>query len=107
MKHSKHRFLQCTATAKALLTILALTTIATRVMGDDAEIKKQLLGRWKDEVDYTVIRDDGTWDVRNGVLIHHINPYRDDEFKIISLTKSKLVIQDMHHGHGTATWTRD
>jgi hypothetical protein len=29
-----------------------------------------------------------------------------DYFRIISLTKTKIVIQDMYHGRHTGTWTR-
>ena len=91
---------------------MALVT-ATAARGDDATITKQLIGRWETPGGITVLRPDGTsdpyhqkWKVRDGVLIIEINPNRDDEFKIISLTKDRVVIQDLFHGHHTGTWTR-
>ena len=53
----------------------------------------------------------GRWDVRDGVF-HTFFVDKDGQqqkenfFKIISLTKTKLVIQDMYHGRHTGTWTR-
>jgi hypothetical protein len=51
------------------------------------------------------------WDVHDGVF-HTFFVDKDGQqqkenfFKIISLTKTKLIIQDMYHGRGTGTWTR-
>jgi uncharacterized protein (DUF2147 family) len=93
--------------ANIVMMIMALTTIAATAVADDAAIKKQLLGHWKTaDNNIIVLKEDGTWDVRGGVYLVKINPNRTDEFKIISLTKSKLVIQDLYHGHGIGTWTR-
>lgn len=48
---------------------------------------------------------------RDGVL--HISfmdkdgkSVKNNFFKIISLSETKLVIQDLYHGHGTGIWTR-
>jgi hypothetical protein len=51
------------------------------------------------------------WDVRDGVF-HIFYVDRDGQrnkenfFKVISLSKTKFVIQDMYHGRNTGTWTR-
>jgi hypothetical protein len=97
-----------------LVTFFMALLIAMAARADDAAITKQLIGRWKSEGGrILVFRPDGTsapdqrkWKVHDGVLIIEINPNRNDEGRIISLTKDKLVIQDLFHGHGTGTWTR-
>lgn len=47
------------------------------------------------------------WEVKDGVL-HTYEPDggNHDFFKILSLTETKLVIQDMYHGRNTGTWHR-
>lgn len=111
-----------------LITIL-MTFLATGAMlpasapADDAAIKQQLVGSWKGPDGQTiVVRDDGLmtssdnpipekWDLRKGVF-HTFSQGEDggmtgeNFFKIVSLTKTKFVIQDMYHGRHTGTWTR-
>jgi hypothetical protein len=84
---------------------------------DDAAIMKQLLGRWDFGGSLIELRPDGTyidpsdpyeakkWNVQEGVLAME-GRSRTVFFKILSLTNDKLVIQNMHHGHNKATWTR-
>ena len=46
------------------------------------------------------------WDVHNGALLERRSPESTLEFKILSVTKDKLVIQDLAHGRKTQTWIR-
>jgi len=107
-----------------LVTFLAtLSLLSAAVPADDAAIQKQLVGSWKGPDGQTIVvkadrvmtsSDDPTpekWDVSKGVF----HTFREDKdggktgenfFKIISLTKTELVIQDKYHGQHTGTWTR-
>ena len=84
---------------------------------DDAASTQQLLGSWKGPGKETIVLSpkgvmktsdnpvSQKWEVSKGVL--HIKAgENEDFFKIISLTKTKFVIQDMYHGQHTGTWTR-
>jgi hypothetical protein len=54
------------------------------------------------------------WDVRDGVFLTWYGDKTyggptstgNNSFKIISLSKTKFVLQDMYHGRHTGTWTR-
>jgi hypothetical protein len=85
--------------------------------GDDAAIRKQLIGRWDLGGGLIELRPDGTyidpsdpyeakkWNVQEGVLAME-GRSRTGFFKILSLTNDRLVIQDIHHGRNKGTWTR-
>src|SRR4029450_7503689 len=95
--------------ANTLIAFLAAALIATSASADDAAIKKQLLGYWKGPDNQTIVlKEDGAmisydypvprkWDVRDGVFHARFHEDR-DSYKIISLTKTKFIIQDMYHG---------
>jgi len=95
---------------------LALTSSATIARADDAAIKKLLVGHWKIDNQNIELKDDGSmhapnttpakWDVHNGALLERRSPESTLEFKILSVTKDKLVIQDLAHGRKTQTWIR-
>jgi hypothetical protein len=101
-----------------LILLLAALVTATVVRADDAELKKQLVGTWKDR-DLglvTVFKADGTldrgtdqvkWDVKDGHFIEIGTPKGDLSFTIISVTRHKFVFRDDAHNHGTGVWTRD
>jgi hypothetical protein len=88
--------------------------------GNDAAIRKQLVGSWTpDDGELTVLKEDGfetisgvptryQWDVRDGMF--HVwsegNLKWETFYKIISLSKTKFVIQDMYHGRHTGIWIR-
>jgi hypothetical protein len=109
-----------------LITFLAtLSLLPASVAADDAAIKKQLVGSWKGPDNQPIVLQENgimanckdctatqRWEVRNGVF--HIwfedkdnGTTGNNEFRIISLTKTEFVIQDMYHGRHTGTWTRD
>ena len=117
------------------MTLLAtLSLLPASVAADDAAIKKQLVGSWKGPDGQTIIlKEDGVmtdsdndpgskerWDMqddtghhRHGVLHTYFEATTEtgtttghNFFKIISLSETKLVIQDLYHGHHTGTWTR-
>jgi hypothetical protein len=84
---------------------------------DDAATTQQLLGSWKGPDKQTIVLSPKgvmkssdnpvaqKWEVRGGVF--HIKAgENEDHFKIISLSKTKFVMQDMYHGQHTGTWTR-
>jgi hypothetical protein len=100
-----------------LLTNIATIMIASySAKADDAAMKKLLVGSWNASNTTVVLKEDGTmlssyptpekWDVRGGVFLEIRNPDSTREYKVVSLTKEKFVIQDMAHGHNTGTWTR-
>jgi hypothetical protein len=113
----------------ALITLLTLvcSSMAFADLTDtDATIKKQLVGSWK-AIDHTVVlKENGVmtssdnptskerWDVRSGMFLTWYGDEAyggtkssgNNSFKIISLSKTKFVIQDMYHGRHTGTWTR-
>jgi hypothetical protein len=88
---------------------------AAEVAIEDAAIKKRLLGYWKGSRDKYLINDGGMmyvspispipapdrWDIRDGLWHDNGEP-----FKIISLTESQFVIQDVFHDQSTYTMTR-
>jgi hypothetical protein len=101
----------------------ASTLLPASARADDAAFKKQLVGSWKGpDAQTIVVKQSGVmtssdnptpekWDVRDGVF-HTFSEDKDggktgeNFFKIISLTETKFVIQDMYHGRHTGTWTR-
>jgi hypothetical protein len=117
-----------------MIFLAILSLLPASVSADDAAIKKQLVGTWKGPDDQTIIlKEDGVmtssdnypgskqrWDMqddtghhRQGVLHTFFEATAEtgtttghNFFKIISLSKTKLVIQDMYHGRHTGTWTR-
>lgn len=111
---------------KAKLTTAALTLLATLLLipgaarADDSALRRQLIGSWRGpsgqsivlKQDGSVPNDEGLkpdiWDVRDGVLQYKsYGSHRTDYFKVLSLTETKLEIQDMYHGRHKGTWTRD
>jgi hypothetical protein len=91
---------------------------------DDAAMKKGLLGLWKGPSNQSItVKENGVmtdsddpegserWEIKDAVF-HTWRVDKDGQtccenfFKIISLTKTKFVIQDMYHGRHTGTWTR-
>lgn len=100
----------------ALTFLFTLVFSGAAAQADDAASKKQLVGSWKGPYGQTIVLKEsgvatnserdapGKWDVRDGVLL--IKYHRQDSFKILSLTKTKLEIQDMYHGRHKGTWTR-
>jgi hypothetical protein len=116
---------------KTTLTATLVTFLATGSLcpalahADDAAIKKQLVGSWKGPDDQTIVLTEKgvmtssdnpiseRWDVRNGVFHTWYEATAltrtttgENFFKIISLSKTKFVIQDMYHGRHTGTWTK-
>jgi hypothetical protein len=108
-----------------LITFLATLSLlpASTTAADDAAIRKQLVGSWTpDDGELMVLNEDGfetisglrtshRWDVRDG-MFHEFGdkdgvlPKWESFSKIISLSKTKLIIQDMYHGRHRGTWTR-
>lgn len=94
-----------------------LLSLAAPAHADDAAIARQLVGVWKmSDSEKVVLKANGTmtssdgtystkWDVRDGVFHtrHHEN---EDFYKILSLTKTRFIFQDMYHGRHTGEWTR-
>jgi hypothetical protein len=130
----KHPPRMTTRLTTILLAFLAtLSSLSASVAANDAAIKKQLVGSWKGPDGQTIIlKEDGVitdsdnepgskerWDMKDN-LGHHrrgvLHTFfedgetgettRNNFFKIISLSETKLVIQDLYHGRGTGTWTR-
>ncbi len=109
----------------AVMTLLStLFLIPGSVQADDAAIRKQLVGTWKGPDGQTiVVKENGVmtdsddpggsqrWEIKDAAF-HTWRVEKNSQrccenfFKIISLTKAKLVIQDMYHGRHTGTWTR-
>ena len=110
----------------ALMTFLVtLSLLPASVAANDAAVKKQLVGSWRGPDNQPIVlKENGVmdtncedctvtqkWEVRNGVF-HTWFEDKDNgttgnnEFRIISLSKTKFVIQDMYHGQHTGTWTR-
>jgi hypothetical protein len=98
-----------------MMLLTALFLIPAAAKADDAAIKKPLAGSWTGNKQTITLKEDGTmksstpgsecWDVRQGVF--HIKAgENEDSFKIISLTETKFVFQDMHHGRHTGEWSR-
>jgi hypothetical protein len=104
---------QCMKTKVQAIVIAFMALLAaTQARGDDAAIKRQLVGRWKTPGGTVMLKADGTmrqsgfpgpqkWDVRQGVFYDHR-----DSFTILSLTETSFEIQDQAHGHHTGIWTR-
>jgi hypothetical protein len=109
-----------------LMTFLgALSLLPASIIADDAAIKNQLVGSWKGPDNQPIVlKANGVmdtnckdctatqkWEVRNGVFHTWFEDKANgttgnNEFRIISLSKTKFVIQDMYHGRHTGTWTR-
>jgi hypothetical protein len=118
------RLITMLMTFLATLSLLPTSTAAA----DDAAIKKQLVGSWKGPDNQPIVlKANGVfdnhcgectqtqrWDVHNGVFRTWFgntgyggpDSTGNNEFKILSLSKTKFVIQDMYHGRHTGSWTR-
>jgi hypothetical protein len=99
------------------MAIVALTLGISSARADDAATTKKLVGYWKGDPYTYNYKADGMvdalpkgkgqagpteeWYVRGGVLYVGHNSY-----KILSLTDSKLIIQDQAHGRHTGELTR-
>ena len=101
---------------------------SAKVPPDDATIKAELVGSWKGPDNQPIVlKANGVfdnhcrectqtqrWDVHNGVFRTWFgntsyggpDSTGNNEFKILSLSKTKFVIQDMYHGRHTGIWTR-
>ena len=96
---------------RARLVILAIVAMSVTALADDAALRKAIIGTWRNGDFVVTYNADGSmhdavpaetkWSVRNGVLYDNRN-----SFKILSVSKTKLVIQDEAHGRHTGTLTR-
>jgi hypothetical protein len=82
-------------------------------LGDDAAIKRQLVGTWSYEGRLIVLNADGsmnndfkTWDVQNGKYIETKKSGATDPCTILKLTKTSFTIREDYRSRGTGTWTR-
>jgi hypothetical protein len=103
-----------TKLAHIFVAILASVTLGV-ARADDAATTKKLVGYWKADTSTYHYKADGTvddlplgkgrptekWYVRDGIL--HVGH---NSYKILSLTDSKLAIQDEAHGRGTGELTK-
>jgi hypothetical protein len=121
-----------TVTTMLMAFLVTLSLLPASVVADDVAIKKRLVGSWKTPGGSIVLKENGViidpnnpgskqrWDM-NDDLGHHrdgvIHTFFEataetgtttghNFFKIISLSETKLVIQDLYHGHNRGTWIR-
>jgi hypothetical protein len=121
-----------TGTTMLMTFLVSLSLLPASAVADDAAIKKQLVGSWKTPDGTIVLKENGViidpnnpgsmqrWDMnddlghhRLGVLHTFFEATAETDtttghnfFKIISLSETKLVIQDLYHGHHTGIWIR-